>query len=170
MVRDKQEAIQAGYLDTVVENIIAGDRDLFENARTKSVLPSTLELIDLATFILPPSDVSDAGFVGRMENVALKEIRERLVESDAGSVSHPRSLSMLQPVIDLWSTVTAFLAALVMEPASRSGTGLVDSPHQSWYKYSLERSAADLVYSDAPNATATVILRGHCAYKTAICR
>ncbi len=170
MARDKQEAMQAGYVDTVVENIIAGDRDLFENTRIKSVSPSTLELIDLATFILPPSDSFDAGFVRRMEDVALREMRERLVESDTGAMSHPRSLSMLQPIIDLWSTVTAFLAALVMEPASKSSMGLVDSPYQPWYKYPLERSAANLVYSDVPNSSATVMLKGHCAYKTAVCR
>ena len=84
MAHNESDARQAEQLDKVVGNIIGGDWDLFQGVGAGDVSRETLELIDLATFILPPQDISDRGFEQRMCAFAVRGSHQELLRTAEG--------------------------------------------------------------------------------------
>ena len=173
MAHNESDARQAEQLDKVVGNIIGGDRDLFQGVDASDVSRETLELIDLATFILPPQDTSDRGFEQRMCTFAVRGSHQELLQTADGSqyASSKAWSWLIKPVHAMGSAMAAFFAALFMEPmpGSRS-TRSIDTPGRRWYNYQMGGCAVSAARGSDEQVFCFGFSDGDSAYRAAVCR
>lgn len=173
MAHDEADVRQAEQLDRVVGNIIGGGRDLFQGTEAKDVLPETMELIDLATFIIPPEDSPSSEYKQRMHALVLRESHQHLSPTaDSSQQTPPTAWSLLmKPFLRIGSAAAAFFAALFMEPmpGSRSA-GSIDTPSRQWYNYQMGRYAVSSARSDVGQAWRFGFSDGGPGYRAAVCR
>lgn len=173
MEHNESDAWQAEQLDKVVGNIIGGDRDLFQGIEASDVLRETMELIDLATFIIPPQDVSDVGFKQRMCAFAVRGSHQEALQTADGGEDVPfKAWSwLIKPVRGMGSAAAAFFAALFMEPmpGSRS-TRSIDTPSGRWYKYQMGGCPVGSARGSDEQVFGLGFSDGDSAYRAAVCR
>jgi len=173
MEHNESDVRQAEQLDRVVGNIISGDRDLFQGIQVSDVRRETLELIDLATFIVPPQDVLDSSFEQRMYAFAVRGSHQDVLQSaDGGPDATSRAWSwLIKPVHGMGSAVAAFFAALFMEPMPGSrGTGSIDTPSRRWYKYQVGECGVGSARGSDEQVFCFGFSDDGSAYRAAVCR
>lgn len=173
MAHDELELQQAEQLDKVVSNIITSDRDLFQGTESGSLPRETMELIDLATFIIPSHEVERGEFEQRMYAVALRESRQQLSQG-TGSTQDKASKTwswLTRPVAGMGLATAAFFAALFMEPMPRSRcAGSIDTPSRQWYNYQMDRYAISPDRSDVGQVLCLGFSVGSSVHRAAECR
>ena len=139
MTHDTQESRQAEQLNRAVTNIVAGDKDLFDGIPARRLLRETMELVDLATFIIPAEDGSDGEFEQRMCALALD--KSSRLSQDAGKSSRSVSRSIarfVNPILGMGLAAAAFFAALFMEPLPEyRNIRSIDTSSRMWYNYEM---------------------------------
>ena len=135
MVYEETEQNQADQLDRVVENIIRGDGDLFEGVQARRLSHDTMAVVDLATFVMPLEVAKGKEFEQRMCLLAAREVQRLRPDHDPGSrKAMVVWLRFVSPILGVGLAVTAFCAALFLEPmpVGREGCS-IDTLSRSWY-------------------------------------
>ncbi len=173
MAHDESELRQAEQLNKVVGNIVAGDHDLFEGADARNMPESTMELIDLATFIIPAKDGTDDEFVRRMCALAVRESHELSEAPDSRQHAASRTWSrLLRPILETGLAAAAFFASLFMEPVCVSrGVSSIDTPSRRWYNYRTGKYTVSSAQGDIAEQVLYIgFSDGGSGYRVAACR
>lgn len=173
MAHNEPDTRQAEHLDKVVGNIICGDRDLFQGVEAGSVPRETMELIDLATFIMPLQDTLDKGFEQRMRAFAVRESHREASQTACGTVRGSSSACswFVASIRAVASAGAAFFTALFMEPMPGSrGTRSIDTPDRRWYNSQMGGCPVSSVPAGSGHIVCFGFSDGDFGYKVAVCR
>ena len=152
MDNNDSELLQAEQLDRVISNIVDENRDLFDSLDGASLSAETMDLIDLAVFVLPEES---RGHARCDECVRLTERAMALVES-WGHGESPKGAARgsfwtrtAGSIAELGTAIARFGAALVLEPAPQCCRPYrIDSRERPWYNlltgaYAVSHAASD---------------------------
>jgi len=173
MAHNEPDTRQAEHLDKVVGNIICGDRDLFQEVEAGSVSRETMELIDLATFIMPLPDTSDKGFEQRMSAFVVRESHREVLQTAGGTVRGSSSMCswFVTSIRTVVSAGAAFFTSLFMEPMPGSrGTRSIDTPDRRWYNSQMGGCPVSSVPAGSGHIVCFGFSDGDFGYKVAVCR
>jgi hypothetical protein len=151
MTHEETELKHANQLDRIVENIIQGDRDLFEGVYAQELSHDTMVVVDLATFVMPLEATEAKEFGQRMRLLAIREARGLVADPGPDSKKATGLWSrFLSPVRGVGSAVAAFCTALFVEPmlVGREGRS-IDTFSRPWYNVTMGKYSVVSAYTDA---------------------
>jgi len=146
------ELFQAEQLDKVISNIVDCNRDMFDSLDGASLPVETMDLIDLAVFVLPEQS-REAG--GCAECQRLTEHALALVEDTGHGETADRAgkhsfwTRTAGSIVEMGTAIARFGAALVLEPTpQRARPCRIDTSERPWYNlmtgtYAVSRAASD---------------------------
>ncbi len=147
------ELLQAEQLDRVMSNIVDDNRDMFDRLDGTSLSSETMDLIDLAVFVLPEQSRERPGCA---ECVRLTERAMALVESREHGERPETAVRgsfwtrTAGSIVELGAAIARFGAALVLEPAPQCcRPHRIDTGERPWYNlvagaYAVSRAASDV--------------------------
>jgi len=137
MRHEQTELKQAENLNMVIENVHCGERDMFDGVQAKQISRASMELIDLAVFVLPVSKTvySDDKFHEQLEKGLLSEIQRQSSCTETHSKRGNRAWHQcFSSFVGLGLAIAAFCVALLAEPMPMSREGRsIDTLSQPWY-------------------------------------
>lgn len=172
MTKDETELKEADQLDRVVENIIQGDRDLFEGVPARWLSHDTMEVVDLATFVMPLEVAEGKEFEQRMCLAAAREIGRLTSGHDPGPRKAQAVWSRLvSPIHEVGLAVAAFCAAFFLEPMAGDHEGRsIDTLSRPWYNVAMGKYLVGSGDSQVGRLPCTSLSGARFGYRVAVCR
>jgi hypothetical protein len=172
MTNDETELRQADQLDKVVENIIRGDHDLFEGVPARRLSHDTMEVVDLATFVMPLEVAEGKEFERRMCLVTAREIRRLTPDHDPGPRRAEAVWSrFVGPIHEAGVAVAAFCAAFFLEPMAGDHEGRsIDTLSRPWYNVAMGKYLVGSGDSQVGRLPCTGLSGTRSGYRVAVCR
>lgn len=172
MAYEETELRQADQLDKVVENMIHGDRDLFDGVQARRLSHDVLAVVDLATFAMPLEVAEGKEFEQRMHTLVAREVQCLAPSHGSGSRKAATAWSrFMNPILGVGLAMAAFCAALLLEPVPGGrGDRPIDTLSRPWYNVTMGKyliGSADIEagrlsyfgFSDAGSAYRAVVCR-----------
>jgi hypothetical protein len=172
MTKNETELKKADQLDRVVENIIQGDRGLFEGVPARWLSHDTMEVVDLATFVMPLEVAEGKEFERRMCLAAAREIGRLASAHDPGPRKAQAVWSRLVgPIHEVGLAVAAFCAAFFLEPMAGDHEGRsIDTLSRPWYNVAMGKYLVGSGDSQVGRLPCTGSSGARFGYRVAVCR
>jgi len=172
MTYDETELKQADQLDKVVENIIRGDRDLFEGVHARWLSHDTMAVVDLATFVMPLEVAEGKEFEQRMCLVTAREVQRLTPDHDPGPRKAVAAWSrFMSPILEAGLAAAAFCAALFLEPMPADHEGRsIDTLSRPWYNVAMGKYLVGSADSEVGRLSCLGLSDAGSGYRAAACR
>lgn len=172
MTNDETELKQADQLDRVVENIIRGDRDLFEGVHARWLSHDAMAVVDLATFVMPLEIAEGKEFEQRMCLVTAREVRRLTPDHDPGPTKAVAAWSrFVSPILEAGLAVAAFCAAFFLEPMPADHEGRsIDTLSRPWYNVTMGKYLVGSTDSEVRRLPCLGLSDAGSGYRAAACR